>query len=76
MTTNPYLQVMVQSGCHDLATPCFAMDYMVANMQLESAVRNNIRTEYYEAGHMMYMHEPDEVKMKEDASRFYADAVR
>jgi len=75
MSMNPYLQVMVQSGYYDLATPYFAMDYTVATMQLEPEVRENIRIEYYEAGHMMYIHEPDMVKMREDAARFYAEAV-
>jgi carboxypeptidase C (cathepsin A) len=75
MSMNPYLQVMVQSGYYDLATPYFAMDHTVATMQLEPEVRGNIRIEYYEAGHMMYIHEPDMVKMREDAIRFYEDAV-
>ncbi len=75
MSVNPYLHVLVQSGYYDLATPYFAMDYTVANMQLDSSVRENIRFEYYEAGHMMYIHMPDLVKMKEDAVRFYGDAL-
>lgn len=75
MTMNPYLQVMVQSGYYDLATPYFAMDYTVANMQLEPDVRDNIRTEYYEAGHMMYIRDADLRKMREDAVRFYDAAL-
>jgi carboxypeptidase C (cathepsin A) len=76
MSVNPYLQVMVQSGYYDLATPYFAMDYTVANMQLDPSIRENIRIEYYESGHMMYIHMPDLVKMKEDAVRFYRDALQ
>jgi len=75
MSMNPYLHVLVQSGYYDLATPYFAMDYTVATMQLDESVRSNIRTEYYESGHMMYIHMPDLIKMKDDAVRFYRDAL-
>jgi carboxypeptidase C (cathepsin A) len=30
---------------------------------------------YYEAGHMMYIHKPSLVKLKEDLSRFLTAAV-
>jgi carboxypeptidase C (cathepsin A) len=52
---NPYLRVLVAAGYYDMATPYFAMEYTLNHMNLDPSQRNNIRTTYYEAGHMMYI---------------------
>jgi carboxypeptidase C (cathepsin A) len=75
MSENPYLRVFVASGYYDLATPYFAMDYTINQMQLDPAVRPNISAGYYESGHMMYIHEPSLVKLKQDIAGFYRAAL-
>ena len=75
MTANPALKVFVASGYYDLATPYFASDYTYHQFQPEAALQNNITLAYYEAGHMMYIHEPSLVKLKEDLAAFYESAV-
>jgi carboxypeptidase C (cathepsin A) len=75
MHANPYLHVLVQSGYYDLATPYFASDYTVNHMQLDEAVRDNLRVAYYEAGHMMYLREDDLAKFRADYLRLIEDAL-
>ena len=55
---------------HDLATPHLASEYYIEHMDLPDELRDNITLEYYEAGHMMYVHEPSMVKFKEDLAKF------
>ena len=50
-------KVFVANGYYDLATPHFATEYTFSHMGLDPEVRANVRMEYYEAGHMMYVHQ-------------------
>lgn len=61
MIQNPNLRVLVQQGYYDLATPYGATQYFLDHMNLPDDLRDNITAEYYEAGHMMYVH-PDSMK--------------
>lgn len=51
-------KVFVANGYYDLATPQFATEYTFSHMGLDPEVRENVRMEFYEAGHMMYVHRP------------------
>lgn len=70
MKRNPSMRVLVQQGYYDLATPHLATEYYMEHMDLPDELRDNIAIEYYEAGHMMYIHEPSMVKYKDDLARF------
>ena len=70
MKQNPSMRVLIQQGYYDLATPHLATEYYIEHMDLPDELRDNITLEYYEAGHMMYVHEPSMVKFKEDLARF------
>lgn len=70
MKRNPSMRVLVQQGYYDLATPHLATEYYLEHMDLPDELRENITLEYYEAGHMMYIHEPSMVKYKEDLANF------
>ena len=70
MKRNPSMRVLVQQGYYDLATPHMATEYYIDHMDLPDELRDNITLEYYEAGHMMYIHEPSMVKFKEDLAKF------
>jgi len=70
MKRNPSMRVLVQQGYYDLATPHLATEYYLEHMDLPDELRENITLEYYEAGHMMYIHEPSMVKFKEDLATF------
>ena len=70
MKQNPSMRVLVQQGYYDLATPHLATEYYLEHMDLPDELRDNIELEYYEAGHMMYLHEPSMVKFKDDLASF------
>jgi len=72
ITRNPYLHVFVASGYYDLATPYFATDYTLRRLGLPAELQGNIRTRYYDAGHMMYTHKPSRIKLARDVAEFYA----
>jgi carboxypeptidase C (cathepsin A) len=58
MRTNPHMRVHVDCGYHDLATPYYAAEHSLAHLQIPAELADNIDYSYYEAGHMMYVHEP------------------
>ncbi|MCC5918037.1 MAG: hypothetical protein JJU02_12005 [Cryomorphaceae bacterium] len=68
---NNHLRVLICSGYYDLATPFFATDYTVDHMYLAPELRDNIQTEYYEAGHMMYSIPEQLIKFTQDVRAFY-----
>lgn len=74
MNKNPDLKVFVASGAYDLATPYFATDYTFNHLGLDPSLRSNVTQQYYEAGHMMYIHHPSLVKLKKDLKAFYKDS--
>jgi len=74
MGQNPNMKLLVQQGYYDLATPQAATEYALDHMDLLPEQRENITVEYYEAGHMMYLHPPSLVKYKQDLARFILDA--
>ena len=67
---NPFMRVLVAQGYYDLATPFQAAYYSLAHMGLDPALRDNVTISEYEAGHMMYVHEPSLAKLKADAADF------
>lgn len=70
MRQNPSMRVLVQQGYYDLATPHLATEYFMDHLEIPDELRDNIEYATYEAGHMMYIHEPSMVKYKEDLARF------
>jgi carboxypeptidase C (cathepsin A) len=68
---NPHLRVLVLNGLYDLATPFLASESMIDHMLLEKELRSHLELKYYEAGHMMYVHEPSLRQMKADLAAFY-----
>jgi carboxypeptidase C (cathepsin A) len=67
---NPNLRVLVLNGYYDLATPFLATEYMMSHLGLEKGLRSHIEMKYYEAGHMMYIHDPSLKKFKTDVASF------
>ncbi|MEP7270839.1 MAG: peptidase S10 [Acidobacteriota bacterium] len=72
---NPYLKLFVASGYYDMATPYFAADYTLDHMGLEPTQRKNVRTAYYEAGHMMYIDVKSLALLKRDVVSFIQASV-
>ena len=70
MRANPHLRVHVAYGYHDGATPYFAAQDAVAHLDIPASLRGNIEHAYYEAGHMMYVHEPSRIQQSKDLADF------
>jgi carboxypeptidase C (cathepsin A) len=58
MRANPHLRVRIEYGYYDLATPYHAAEDMVAHLRLPDEAFERIEHEYFETGHMPYLHEP------------------
>jgi carboxypeptidase C (cathepsin A) len=62
--------VFVANGLFDLATPHFATEYTFNHLGLDETLRKNVRMEQYEAGHMMYVHEPSLQRLSDHLREF------
>jgi len=75
MTQNKDLRVFVANGYYDLATPFFATEYTFSHMLLDPDVRPHVSMDFFDAGHMMYIHLPSLEKVKADLAKFIAGSV-
>lgn len=75
MTKNPWLKLFVASGYYDLATPYFATDYTLSHLELAPTLEGNVQVRYFEAGHMMYVHEGSLIRLKEELAAFVRGAI-
>ena len=65
LVQHPYTKILICSGYYDLATPFAAIDQTMASFDLSPALRKEIQTRYFTAGHMMYHNAPDRKKLHE-----------
>jgi carboxypeptidase C (cathepsin A) len=70
MHSNPAMKIYVASGYYDLATPHAAGDFTLAHLGLHESFQKNISLRYFEAGHMMYIHQPSLTIMASDLKAF------
>jgi carboxypeptidase C (cathepsin A) len=70
MQANPHMRVYVASGYYDLGTPHAAGDYTMSHLGLRESLRKNIHISYFEAGHMMYIHQPSLARMAQELRAF------
>ncbi|MBP3955256.1 hypothetical protein J8F10_08180 [Gemmata sp. G18] len=63
------LRVFVASGYCDLATPFAATNYTFSHLG-PRPLMDRVTMAYYDAGHMMYTHEPSRKKLREDLRKF------
>ncbi|HYB61147.1 MAG TPA: peptidase S10 [Methylomirabilota bacterium] len=76
LVTNPHLRVQVENGLFDLATPFFSTEYTMNHLGLPASLQDHVQLEYYDAGHMMYLHVEDLVKLKGNIASFIASASK
>jgi carboxypeptidase C (cathepsin A) len=69
---NPHLEVLLVNGLYDLATPYFAAVWTMDHLGLPADLRDNISRADFEAGHMMYVHEPVLPQWKQALDAFIA----
>lgn len=76
MVMNPKMKVLVLQGYFDLACPYGTVEYFVDHLNVPADVRRNVAIEYYEAGHMMYVHPASMAKFKKDVATFVESTSR
>jgi carboxypeptidase C (cathepsin A) len=76
LTSNTHLQVQVENGLYDLATPFFATEYTMDHLGLPPELRKHIHMEYYDAGHMMYLRDESLAKLKANVASFVTSASK
>jgi carboxypeptidase C (cathepsin A) len=67
MRRNIDLRVLVASGYYDVATPFFGAENALSQ---DGVVHNRISYSYYEAGHMIFLHEPSRLQLSIDIRNF------
>ncbi len=70
MRANPHLKVHVAYGYHDGATPYHAAQDTFAHLDVPRERLEDVEHRFYEAGHMMYVHEPSRLRQSEDLADF------
>lgn len=76
MITNPKLFVQVENGYYDMATPFFATEFTFAHLNLPAELQKNIRLNYYNSGHMMYLRDEDRVTLHNHIADFIDRATK
>lgn len=76
MIKNPHLKVLVAEGMYDFATPYFASDYTLNQMDLPDHIRRNVTRTYYDGGHMMYHVSAAREQLTRDVKGFFEAALQ
>jgi len=75
ITHNPALRVLVAAGYFDFATPYFAAEYTLRHLGLDPSLQKNVTIAHFQAGHMMYIHEGELARFKQEVARFVRAAT-
>ncbi|MBS1640017.1 MAG: peptidase S10 [Bacteroidetes bacterium] len=62
MVYNPSLKVLLTGGYFDLGTPYFEGKYEMKHLPMPASLQKNISYQYFESGHMIYLH-PESLKL-------------
>lgn len=73
LSYNPSLRVLVASGYYDYATPFFDAEFTLAR---HGVAMDRVTMTWYEAGHMMYVHEPSLEAVARDIRAFLQGEAR
>jgi carboxypeptidase C (cathepsin A) len=70
MNQNPYLKILVCGGRCDLVCPIDTIRHSLEHMPLADAYRQNVIFAEFDAGHMMYINQPDLQKLQTAIAKF------
>ena len=76
MIANPRLQVQVENGYFDMATPFFPTEFTMSHLGLHPDLQKNIKLNYYQSGHMMYIHDSDRSAQRASLAEFIDRATK
>jgi carboxypeptidase C (cathepsin A) len=75
MRENPFLHLLVQSGYFDGACDYFNAQYNMWQIDPNGAMKNRMKWEVYESGHMMYLRKEDLKNATENLRKFFKEAT-
>ena len=70
------LQVEMEDGIYDLATPFTESAFATEHLGLPANLQKNIHHKTYEAGHMMYLRDEDLARLKSNVAAFLDSASK
>ena len=70
LSRDPNMKVLILNGYYDVATVFYGVEHSIDHLGLTPEIKENIIMKYYEAGHMMYTHQPSLEKFKVDVAEF------
>ena len=70
ISENPHMRILVLQGLRDLACPIGCMKYSIEHLKIAPQLLSNFQFEHYQAGHMMYLNQPDRQKLHSDIDAF------
>jgi carboxypeptidase C (cathepsin A) len=70
MNQEPYLKILVLGGRCDLVCPIDTVKHSLGHMPLAEEQRKNISYAEFDAGHMMYINQPDLQKLQQVLEKF------
>lgn len=70
MASNPYLNVLFQSGYYDGATTYFNAKYTMWQLDPSGALQDRMEFKGYRSGHMMYLRKEDLKTANDDLRAF------
>jgi carboxypeptidase C (cathepsin A) len=73
MRQNRDLRVLAANGYYDMATPFFGTELTLAQPAFD---RSRLVITYYDAGHMMYIHQPSIEKLAKDVRAFISPGTK
>ncbi|HSR40087.1 MAG TPA: hypothetical protein VLL95_14335 [Phnomibacter sp.] len=76
ISNNPKMKVLVLNGIYDMATPLAGSEYTMDHLGINKKIKPNITHKYYEAGHMMYIHNESAALFKKDVSEFISGTIK
>ena len=76
MSSNPRMKVLVLNGIYDMATPFAGTEFTFDHLGLNKSIKGNITQKYYEAGHMMYIHNESAAMFKKDVAEFISGTLK
>jgi carboxypeptidase C (cathepsin A) len=76
MSNDPAMQLMLNNGWFDLATPFFATRYTISHMGLPAQLESHVHEYYYSVGHMLYLNPAVLPQLSKNIDAFIANAAK
>ena len=76
MIANPKMLILVENGYYDMATPFFPTEYTFTHLGIHPDLQKNIKLNYYQSGHMMYLQDSDRIAQRNNIAEFIDRATK